>query len=107
MPHWLRNAFAIERVSADKLPADEAAAIERLVAAIVRRRMTGPALLLLEASRPLNFLIGQLLLFAQPTVGLLLTQADLSLLFRYFQRHGSMEHLCSRLEAASAEQAPR
>jgi hypothetical protein len=47
------------------------ALITELATAIERRKLTTPAILLLEANRPFSFIMSQLLLVAEPVLGLL------------------------------------
>jgi hypothetical protein len=104
MPAWLRNAFAIEPPGPAVPTDEEREVVERLAAAIVRRGMTSPALLLLESSRPLNFLGSQLLLFLGPVADLVLRGPGHRILQQFLERRGSVEYICRRIETLAAEQ---
>ena len=62
----IRHAFAIEDAADFEPTPREAAAAEKVCREVVRRRMTVPAVMLLEMSRPLNYLGAQALHFFQP-----------------------------------------
>ena len=44
--------------------------IGQMAAAIVRWRMTTPAIMLLEANKPFSFIASQMLLIAEPSLGI-------------------------------------
>ena len=73
--------------------------IEKLCAEIVRRRMTTPALLLLEMSRPLNYVSAQLLHFFQPMAAIVTDTAGYEEITRFLEQRGSIDFVCQRLEA--------
>jgi hypothetical protein len=50
----------------DELSPEEREMVERLAGFVVRRRMSGPALMVLESGRPLNFVGSQVLVFLAP-----------------------------------------
>lgn len=102
-PAWLRRAFALDPPGAAQPTAAEREIVERLAAAIVRRGMSGPALLLLESSRPLNFLGSQLLLFLGPMADLVLRGPGHRVFQQFLERRGSVEYICQRIEALNAE----
>lgn len=99
---WLRNAFAVEAAAAFSPTDEERELVERLAGGIVRRGLVAPALLLLESSRPLNFLGSQLLLFLGPVADLVVRGQGHRTLQQILERRGSTEYICSRIEALAA-----
>jgi hypothetical protein len=95
---WLKHAFAVE--SADQLrPSDEEAAlVDRLAQAVVRRGMATPAILALECSRNLNFIASQVLVFFAPVARLIFNRGEYTLFTGFLERRGSIEYLCDRIE---------
>ncbi len=101
----IRHAFAIED-AADFEPTDrEAAAAEKVCREVVRRRMTVPAVMLLEMSRPLNYLGAQALHFFQPFGTVLIEPGSWETFANFLERRGSVEYLARLIEDAEAEHA--
>ncbi len=85
----IRHAFAIED-AADFEPTErEAAAAEKVCREVVRRRMTVPAVMLLEMSRPLNYLGAQALHFFQPFGTVLIEPGSWETFANFLERRGS------------------
>jgi hypothetical protein len=81
---------------------DEAdrALIDRLAAFVVRRRMTVPALMLLESGRPLNFIGSQLLAFLAPFVTMVFSEQEYSRFTGILERRGCVDLIIERIEKA-------
>lgn len=99
MAHWFRHAFAIDPPGPAEPTDRERAVVEKLCAEVARRRLVTPALLMLEMSRPLNYVSAQVLHFFQPMVGVLANTADYEAFAAFLERRGSMDYLVQRLEA--------
>ena len=100
---WLKHAFAVEPPGPAEPTEAERPVVERVCHEIVRRGMTTPALLVLEMSRPLNFVGAQALHFLAPIVSAL-TDAEGHKHFAAFLEHrGSIEYMCRRIEELEAE----
>src|SRR5688572_12782592 len=92
-----RNAFAVEPPGL-AIPSDaERAIVERVLVAIVRREMAGPAILFLESVRPLNYVSAQLLHFFGPVASLVVDADGLKIFAGYLERRGSIPWICARL----------
>lgn len=99
----IRHAFAIED-AADFEPTErEAAAAEKVCREVVRRRMTVPAVMLLEMSRPLNYLGAQALHFFQPFGTVLIEPGSWETFANFLERRGSVEYLARLIEDVEAE----
>jgi hypothetical protein len=96
---WLKHAFAIETVEVAVPNEAQGAIVEKLCAEVVRRRMSTPALLMLEMSRPLNYVSAQFLHFAQPILSIVTDTAGYRQFTDFLERRGSIEYICTRLEA--------
>ena len=99
---WLRHAFAIDDPGTVVLSESERALVERVCEEVVRRRLTTPALLMLEINRPLNYLSAQALHFFEPTVSVLTDTDGYRGFARFLEQRGSIDHLISRIEALDA-----
>jgi hypothetical protein len=77
--------------------------IDRVCGEVVRRRLSAPALLVLEMSRPLNYLSAQVLHFFHPFLTVLVDAAGYEQFTRFLERRGSMDYLAGRIEALEAE----
>jgi hypothetical protein len=72
--------------------------IQNIADKIVGLRLTTPAILLLEAHKPLAFLGSQLLLVAQPTLNIFLPQNLVNDLTQLLAEPEQLEQLITRLE---------
>ena len=104
---WLKHAFAVDPPGPAVPNEDQRVLVDKLCAEVVRRRLTAPALLMLEMSRPLNYVSAQLLHFFQPLVAIV-TDADGYLqLTKFLEQRGSIDYLCQHLEALEAQSAAK
>ncbi len=99
----LKHAFHVEKP--DKIEPDEKTAktIEKICKEVVRREMVVPALILLEMSRPLNFLGAQALHFFQPFGTVLIEPGAWEGFANFLEQRGSVEYLIQHLEDANAQ----
>lgn len=78
--------------------------IDRLARRIVDLGLTAPAILFLEMNKPLAFLGAQLLLVAQPFLGIGLKDADVRDFAAIIEERGGVEELIERLESIKTDQ---
>ena len=78
--------------------AQERAVLARLGDEVVRRRMTMPAIFLLESMRPLTFLASQGLIFFEPIVKTILNIKDYDTFARAVERRDNVEWLIQYME---------
>ena len=83
------HAFALD--SGEPLSEEERALLERLARLVVRRRMTSPALMALESTRPLSFIGSQVLAFAGPMLKLAFSSAEYDRLQGLLERRRSID----------------
>lgn len=102
---WLKHAFAVEPDGPAEPTEPQRVVIERVLRAIVRRRMATPALMLLETTRPLNYLGAQAMHFLAPVVTAVVDQEGYEEFAAFLERRGSVDYLCGQIEALEAEQA--
>ena len=100
----LMHAFAIEDESRP-LTEREADLLDRLAKAIVKRRLSAPALLFLESVRPLNFIGSQALHFFAPFAKALVQGKDYDTLTVLLERRRGIDGLLERMEKIEAEAA--
>jgi hypothetical protein len=96
---WLKHAFAVDAAEVAEPDEGQQMLVDQLCGEIVRRRLTSPALLLLEMSRPVNYVSAQFLHFVQPFVSILMDTGSYEQLTLFLEKRGSVEYLCRRLEA--------
>ena len=82
-------------------------AIERIARAIVDRRLETPAVLFLEANRPLTFFAGQGVLAALPLIGGFIPPADIEAFARVLDSQESLDLLIERIEILVQERDSR
>lgn len=99
---WFRHAFAIDPPG-PVVPTDlQRTVVEKLCVEVARRHLTTPALLMLEMSRPLNYVSAQLLHFFQPIVGILTDTAGYDAFTAFLEQRGAADYIAGRLEAVEA-----
>lgn len=74
--------------------------LDRVADNIVRRRLTTPAILMLESSKPMNFVGSQFLVFVDPLVRFFAAIPDYQRFTRMLADRGCIERLLLRIEAA-------
>ena len=103
MLDWLKHAFAIDPPGPAEPTPRQAEVVDRVCREVVRRRLTTPALLMLEMSRPLNFITAQAIHFFDPVVRAI-TDANGPREFAAFLEHrGSIDYFVRRIEEMEAE----
>lgn len=85
--------------SPDRPATDQDKFIAQLAAAFCRRGLRLPALIALEAGRPLAFLGGQLLWLAEPALSLFVADRTIQQAARLLEDPAAVTALVSRLEA--------
>jgi len=72
--------------------------ITKVVDRIKRMGLEAPAILFLEAHKPLAFIGGQILYFSRPFLGLIFGFQDVSLFAKILSTPGGVERLLEKLE---------
>lgn len=107
-PSWkrrLQQAFSLERYQ-EPLTEQERRLLERIAAAIVRRRLETPALFILESAKPLNYLGSQAMAFFEPVVRGLFAATDYGRVRRILERRQSVEFLLQEIESQGGGKDP-
>jgi len=104
---WLKHAFATDAPGPARPNEAQRLVVERVCREVVRRRLTAPALLMLEMSRPLNYVTAQVLHFFQPFLVVLTDAAAYDQFTAFLEQRGSMDYIAERLEAIDAERTSR
>jgi len=102
---WLSHAFAVEPPGPVRPTPDQAAVIDRICRELARRRLSTPALALLETLRPLNYLGAQALHVLAPLVGALTNERGCARFAAFLEQRGSVDYLCRRIEELEARSA--
>lgn len=95
---WLKHAFAIDPPGPVEPTPAEQCVIDRLVYEIDRRGMTAPAILMLESSRPLNYITSQFLVFFGPVARAIFDAGSYNAFASFLAKRGSIETLCRAIE---------
>lgn len=98
-----KHAFAVESPDPIEPTDEQRPVVERLCREIVRRRLSVPALLALEMSRPLGYLAAQAIHFLTPLIAAVTDAQGHKHLAAFLERRQSVEYLCTRIEALEAE----
>lgn len=96
---WIKQAFAIDPPGPAQPTEAQRQLVDRLCREVVRRRMSTPAQMLLEMSRPLNYVSAQVMHFFQPFVTVLADATAYDGLSAFLEQRGSMEYISQRLQA--------
>lgn len=99
----ISNAFAVDPPGPAEPTDEERPIVDRLCREVVKRRMTAPALLALECSRPMNYLGSQAMHFFQPMASVLVSPKHWDAFAAFLERRGSLEHLARRIEDLERE----
>jgi len=100
MREFLRNAFAVESDTPVEPTPAEREVLDRVVAEVVRRRMSEPALAFLEMSRPLNSIGSATIHFLTPIASVLANPLALRTVADFLEKRGSVDCLCRMIEEA-------
>lgn len=104
---WLKHAFAVEPPGPAVPTEAQRAVVDRVLVAVLERRMTAPARLALEMSRPLNYLAAQSMHFFAPLVTSLVGPKEYDQFVAFLEQRGSIDYLCRRMgELESSRPAP-
>ncbi|MDE0009978.1 MAG: hypothetical protein OXU36_02465 [Candidatus Poribacteria bacterium] len=91
----------IPTVLEDIPEAEQRALLERVATWIVRRRLTAPAILFLETSKPLNFLGSQLLIAFSPFIQVIFKGDEYQKFALILEKDTNVELLIELIEAHS------
>jgi len=95
---WAGHAFAIDHAQGDSFDDEERRLVDRLAEFVVERRLTTPALMLLESGRPFNFVGSQLLVFLSPFVTMIFVAQEYDRFVRMLENRQSVDLLIESIE---------
>jgi hypothetical protein len=98
-----KHAFAVESTDPIEPTDEQRPIVERLCQEVVRRRLTVPALMFLEMSRPLGYLAAQTIHFFTPLISAVTDAQSHKHLAAFLEHRQSVEYLCRRIEQLEAE----
>ena len=102
----LRHAFSMKSAPGPLTEADREL-LGRIALAILRRRLTAPAILFLSSLRPLNYIGSQALVFLRPFLTPLLNPEQYERLTEILERREGIEALVEAIERAEGERRAR
>jgi hypothetical protein len=102
----LKHAFALAPAD-DVLSAEDLTLIQKVADAVVRRRMSAPAVLFLESIKPLNYVASQVATFFQPFLTTCFNRADCERVSRLLERREAIELLIAAIERRFAANGAR
>jgi hypothetical protein len=94
----LKNAFAVDKPGPAEPNDRQRELVDTVCKAVVRRQMVTPAIMVLEMSRPLNFVAAQVIHFFRPIISVVLDTDAIKEFATFLERRGSVEYICRRLE---------
>ncbi|MGQ9661848.1 MAG: hypothetical protein ACUVWX_05845 [Kiritimatiellia bacterium] len=98
----LSHAFAYDD-GRSELTEDDLALLDRVAKWVVERRLTAPAIMLLESTAPLNFVGSSLMTFFRPIVGLAFNTTQWERFELLLEKRCTMHVLTERIESHQAE----
>jgi hypothetical protein len=101
-PAWWTHAFAVGDDTPFQPTEAQHALVERVAGEVVRRRLTTPALVVLELCGPLNFVSAQALHFFQPLVAALQVSGGYDAFAAMLEHRGALDYIRTRIDAADA-----
>ncbi len=93
---WWAHAFAVDDPERG-VGSEEEALAERAARFLVRRRLTTPSLLMLELSRPFNFICSQFLTFLSPFATLIFSPPEYERFVRFLEKRQSIEVMINKI----------
>jgi len=100
-----KHAFAVGEKELPAPTEKQLARIDRLCRTIHQRRLTPPALIFLEMSRPLNYLGAQALHFLEPIATAVFSKDEYRELSTFLERRDAVELIARRLEELESGKA--
>ena len=100
---WLKHAFAIDPPGPAEPTPEQKVAVDKVCKEVVRRRLTSPAILFLESSRPLSYLGSQVLHFFTPFVTVLIDSRAPEEFAEFLSQRGAIDYMCQKIEDLEEE----
>lgn len=99
----LRHAFSMGPPGPAQPSPAERATLDRILREVVRRGMTGPAILFLDSAHPLNGVSAAAIHFLAPFAGVVVDDQALRSLASFLDKRGSFRWIIHRLEELEGE----
>ncbi|MDG2055223.1 MAG: hypothetical protein P8J86_11010 [Phycisphaerales bacterium] len=99
---WIKNAFAVDPPGPQEPTEPQRKVIDKVCRAVVSRRMTTPAIVALQMSRPLNYLSSQAMHFFRPILATVTDTEGLRHFAEFVEHRGAFEYILMRLEEIEA-----
>ncbi len=106
MASWrdkLRHAFAVPRTGDLVVSEEIKVLIDNVCRELIARQLADPAIVLLEMSRPMNYVGAQALHALTPLLGVVARPQTVSRLAEFLEQRGSVEYVCDRIETLRRE----
>jgi hypothetical protein len=97
----LKHAFAVAP-DTEPLAEEDIALLDRAARFLVRRRMSLPAEMLLEALTPLNFIGSQAMVVLEPLLGPFFPRGDYARVIKILSRRDGLNTFIQRIESMAA-----
>ena len=102
----LKHAFAVDPPGVVEPTDAQRPAVDWVCMQIAKRNMTLPGLIVLEMTRPLNYIASQGMRFTQPWVWAVAPKhihGGFKSFAKFLEHRGSIEYMCRRIEELEAE----
>ena len=97
MPFW-----AMKDSKKAEMTAEQSETLDRLAEKIIERRLSAPAILFLESSKPLSFLGNQAMVFFQPIVQTIFNFKTYDDIMDLLEDRDNIEYLLKKIEESEA-----
>lgn len=97
----MRHAFAMPEPL--ELTEDDRALLRRLAELVVRRRLSSPALMLLEIGRPVNYVASQFLQFLNPFATMVLKGKDYERFVHILEHRQGIQAMVDMIDEVESE----
>ena len=101
---WLKHAFAIETANDAEPTLRQREIVSAVCSEIRRRRMVEPARMVLEMSRPLNYLAAQTMHFFQPFLTVVVQQDAYQEFASFLEQRGAIDYICRQLGSPDSDE---
>lgn len=99
--HW-RHAFTVSP-TADIWSDFDRELVDKLAAFVVRRGLSAPAMMMLESSRPINFVGSQVLAFLGPFATLVFSRGEYDRFVRLLERRECVDIIMDAIAKSESE----
>jgi len=99
----IKHAFGIGGPQQSEPNEKQKIIVDKVCKEVVNRKLSMPALIMLETFRPLNYIGSQVMHFFKPIVSSVLTGDGYSEFSSFLEERGSVDYICKRINDIETE----